>query len=114
MHSTAPSTSPRCRRGSRSGRLIGNPQIGRDRARRAAATDPGVDPADHGYAAAELIALHGQFRRRHAALKLQQVERWRLSPGEDRTASMRLAAMMGLMVEQMREDIPKRLLVRFA
>ena len=65
-------------------------------------------------AAAELIALRREFRRRYAALKLKQVQRGRLLSRKDRTTSVRVAAMMGLVIEQMQQDIRKRLLVGFA
>jgi hypothetical protein len=46
-----------------------------------------------------------QVRGGSAALKLQEVERWRLGSGDDRAAGVGLAAVMGLMVEQMQQNI---------
>jgi hypothetical protein len=55
-----------------------------------------------------------QIRCWNAALKRQQIERRRLAAGQDRTAGMRLAAMMGLMIEQMQQDVLQRLAIRLA
>jgi hypothetical protein len=47
-------------------------------------------------------------------LKREQVERWRLGPGQDRETGVRLPAVVGLVDEQMRKDLAERLLVRGA
>src|SRR5207248_4914545 len=118
--SAAPSGEAESRRSASAGCTAGSQSAGLKPAGRAtAASDRGAPgagtricqaqaaPADGDNAAAELTALQGEVRRRHAALKLQQVERWRLGPGKDRAAGVRLTPMMGLVVEQMREDIPE-------
>jgi len=46
-----------------------------------------------------------EIRRSTAALKNQQVQRWRLTTGQYRQAGVSLSAMMGLMIEQMQQNI---------
>ena len=55
-----------------------------------------------------------QIRRGNAALKCQQIKRWRFTPGHDRAAGVRVAAVVGLMVEQMQEYVRELLIVRLA
>jgi hypothetical protein len=59
-------------------------------------------------------AASTQIRRGHAALEGQQVERRRLAAGQDRAAGVRLAAVMGLVIEQMQQDILPRLAIGLA
>jgi hypothetical protein len=47
-------------------------------------------------------------------LKKQEIKRWRLRPGQDRTAGVGLAAVVGLMIEQMQQNILPRLGVGLA
>jgi len=56
-----------------------------------------------------LRPLNGQFRRGRAALELDQIKRRRFFACDDRAAGVRLAAMVGLVIEHMQQDLPELL-----